>query len=48
MRAKFINEIKFERSGNPKASLGIGKVKEALDILEDSLNGTAGSFNIMI
>lgn len=40
MRAKFINEIKFERSGNPKTSLGIGKVKEALDILEDSLNGT--------
>jgi hypothetical protein len=40
MRAKLINEIKFERTGNAKTSLGIGKAKEALDILEDSLNGT--------
>ena len=44
MKAKFINEVNFERTNNPKTSIGIGKAKEALDLLEEALNGTQRSY----
>jgi hypothetical protein len=46
MRAKLINEMKFERGGDVKTSLGIGKVREALDILESSFNNRIFNINI--
>lgn len=44
MRAKLINEINFDRSGNVKSSMGIGKAKEILEILDDAINGGERSY----
>jgi hypothetical protein len=39
MRAKTINETNFERNNDIKSSVGVGKVKEAKEILEELFNG---------
>jgi hypothetical protein len=46
MRAKFINEIqKFERSSDPKTSIGVGKVSAVKKMLDDAFSRSSQGHN---
>jgi len=45
MKARFVSEANFERGGDPKASIGVGKAAKAKEMLEREFGKREGLFN---